>query len=849
MNSDEKRLLRHLESYNLENPTLYTYIYSYYSPNRIADRVLTPGFLIPLALLAALLYHHFSSETTGLESLPTLLWDALVRLTPARLLYAVDRWLNPPLFPLPMLQTQSTRSTSHAAKSEVLRRVLGMDKPGGIMASVSQAGRRSLSGLSPSAILKVGGDPDRPPGLGNISNSCYQNSVLQGLASLRPLRTYLASVPTATVGAGEKKTPGTVETLRELVADLNDPSNNGRTLWTPSVLKSMSTWQQQDAQEYFSKLLDEVDREVARLLTPVVHRRPAGFECEPSLALAGGGSSNSKDDTVASQHSDDSGYQSLPNQKAAAASASEQLRLARNPLEGLQAQRVACTACGHSDGLSMIPFNCLTLNLGTADGLVREHDLYERLDSYTRVEPIPGVECAKCTLLKYRHLVGRLVAAAEAKGTTEDAWPEPFARLRAIDAALEDDDLDDATLRGACKIRPEHKVSSTKTKQAVVARPPLSLVVHVNRSVFDERTGRMWKNPAAVRFPTVLDLGPWCLGSAAPRPPHASRGDDDDDAMGEEEQWLLGPGQSMVAGAEGESRILGPMYELRAVITHHGRHENGHYVCYRRYPRRKGEDKPPAQLAGGKADVDEEVDGIPGLEGGGDTRRGDDAAGLQHAQQDEEGDEEAEGSQWWRLSDQDVTKVDEETVLAQSGVFMLFYDCVDPNSILTSQTERFVDSASLQDVEGGQNDAAGAAEPASPTVNDAMPVSGGQRDNSGPAPSGEGLCGASRDGETEHAGEVPEEYTSAKSGEDPGEVPQEYTSAESVEDSGENSSGSSGELEEESEAESTEANAQVEEQKPKPLTRAEMVALAKKLFAKTAERAATVPLPDEDEDL
>lgn len=832
MNSDEKRLLRHLESYNLENPTLYTYIYSYYSPNRLADRVLTPGFLIPLALLAALLYHHFSSETTGLESLPTLLWDALVRLTPARLLYAVDRWLNPPLFPVPMLQTQSTRSTSHAAKSEVLRRVLGMDKPGGIMASVSQAGRRSLSGLSPSAILKVGGDPDRPPGLGNISNSCYQNSVLQGLASLRPLRTYLASVPTVTVGAGEKRSsssPGTVETLRELVADLNNPSNNGRTLWTPSVLKSMSTWQQQDAQEYFSKLLDEVDREVARLLTPVVHRRPAGFEGEPSLALAGCGSNNNKDDTVASQHSDDSGYQSLPNHhsKAAAASASEQLRLARNPLEGLQAQRVACTACGHSDGLSMIPFNCLTLNLGT-DG--REHDLYERLDSYTRVEPIPGVECAKCTLLKYRHLVGRLVAAAEAKGTTEDAWPEPFARLRAIDAALEEDDLDDATLRKACKIRPEHKVSSTKTKQAVVARPPQSLVVHVNRSVFDERTGRMWKNPAAVRFPTVLDLGPWCLGSAAPRPPHASRGDDDEVVGAEEEQWLLGPGQSMVAGAEGESRILGPMYELRAVITHHGRHENGHYVCYRRYPKRKGEDK-PAQLAGGKADVDEEVDGIPGLEGRGDTRRGDDAAGLRHAQQEEEGEEEeAGGSQWWRLSDQDVTKVEEETVLAQSGVFMLFYDCVDPNSILTSQTERFVDSASLQDAEGGQKDedaaAAGVAEPAGPTVNKAKPVLGGQQNNSGPAPSGHG--------ETEHAGV------------DAGEVSEECTSPESGEDSGENSSG---ELEEEPEADSTEASAPVEEQKPKPLTRAEMVALAKKLFAKTAERAATVPLPDEDEDL
>ncbi|KAH8909034.1 cysteine proteinase, partial [Coniochaeta sp. PMI_546] len=586
-------------------------------------RVLTPGFLIPLALLAALLYHHFSSESTGLESLPDLLWNALVRITPARLLYALDRWLHPPLFPLPMLQTQSRSSTSHAAKSEVLRRVLGMDKPGGIMASVSQAGRRSLSGLSPSSMLK--GDPEKPAGLGNISNSCYQNSVLQGLASLRPLRTYLASVDR---DALSEKKAGTVATLRELVADLNNPSNNGKTLWTPSVLKSMSTWQQQDAQEYFSKLLDEIDREMTRLVTPI--HKPTGYESEP---LASG-----KDDTAASQHSDDSGYQSLSTHSKAGGPSPEP-RLVRNPLEGLQAQRVACTACGHSDGLSMIPFNCLTLNLGT-DG--REHNLYERLDSYTRVESIPGVECAKCTLLKYKNLVGKLISSAEAKGTTEAQWPEPYARMRAIEAALEGEEFDDATLRDRCRIRAEHMVASTKTKQAVVARPPRSLVVHMNRSVFDERTGRMWKNLAAVRFPTVMDLGPWCLGSAS-RPAAAGRVRDE-----EEEQWLLDPGESMVAGAEGESKISGPVYELRAVITHYGRHENGHYVCYRRHGRRKEGEEKPAQLAGEKVDDGEE-------------------------------------SQWWRLSDQDVTKVDEETVLAQSGVFMLFYDCVDPNSTLTSR--------------------------------------------------------------------------------------------------------------------------------------------------------------------
>lgn len=818
MNSDEKRLLRHLESYNLDNPTIYTYIYNYYAPSRLADRVLTPGFLLPLALLAALLYHHFSSERTGLEALPSLLWDAVVRVTPARLLFAVDSWLHPPLFPVPsMLQTQtpSSTTTSHAAKSEALRRVLGMDRPGGIMASVSQAGRRSLSGLSGAAPLPLlKGDTDKPAGLGNISNSCYQNSVLQGLASLRPLRAYLVSVDRRALSE-DKGGAGTVHTLRELVADLNSPSNNGRTLWTPSVLKSMSTWQQQDAQEYFSKLLDEVDREMARLLAPA--REPAGYESRSSISSSSGGDpSPGKDDTVASQHSDDSGYQSMAHNHHAKAEAGRSGPTpARNPLEGLQAQRVACTACGHSDGLSMIPFNCLTLDLGTTDG--REQSLAERLDSYTRVEAIPGVECAKCTLLKYRRLVGKLVAGAEAKGTTEAQWAEPFARLRAIDEALDEDEFDDATLRERCKIRPEHKVASTKTKQAVVARPPMSLVVHMNRSVFDETTGRMWKNLAAVRFPTLLDLGPWCLGSA--RAPAAGGPEDEDEDEDEREQWVLDPQSSMVAGAKRESRIVGPKYELRAVITHYGRHENGHYVCYRRHGRGKEEEgKPgkeeeePAQLAGD----DEGVDGADGIAGGQEAEE--EKGAVMHI------DEGSEDSQWWRLSDQDVTKVDEETVLAQSGVFMLFYDCVDPNSTLaTAETERFSDSVSLQDGDSGPHVASDMPQSTRPA--ETSPTGG--QDATGSAHSAAAPGGATGDG----------------SGARPDEPPRKDVERESDEENpGEDGSYEDPETE-------REARAPAGEMTPRPLSRAEMIARAKVSFARTADRAATIPLPDEGEDL
>merc|ERR1712113_426557 len=150
-------------------------------------------------------------------------------------------------------------------------------------------------------------------------------------------------------------------------------------------------------------------------------------------------------------------------------------------------------------------------------------------------------------------------------------------------------------------------VCSTKTRQAVLGRAPQSLVVHVNRSVFDEVTFGQRKNYASVRFPLRLDLARWMLGEDGEKKPTES---------------IL---RSSKSGAE-------RLYRLKAVVTHYGRHENGHYICYRRHSMR-----PPK--AEGHGSPEDDV-----------------------------------GKRWWRLSDEDVSPVDEETVLKQGGVFMLFYE-------------------------------------------------------------------------------------------------------------------------------------------------------------------------------
>lgn len=376
--------------------------------------------------------------------------------------------------------------------------------------------------------------------------------------------------------------------MQETIGKLNDCANNGKQLWTPAKLKSMSSWQQQDAQEYFSKIMDELDKEAAK-------------------GVGSGKLANGLEDAVQGKE----GYSEQTTDGVASP---------RNPMEGLLAQRVACTRCGFSEGLSMIPFNCLTVPLGSNF----EYEIESCLDEYMKLEEISEVDCAKCTLLRAEQQLHQMLPIADyARDTEKEERAQPstenkllslppevraqaMKRLQSIRQALDSDDFADKTLNEVCQIPKRAHVSSTKTRQAVVGRAPQSLVVHVNRSVFDELTGVQRKNYANVRYPIMLDLQTWMLGSESSK----------------------SATQNMLAGSALGGG--GCDYRLRAVVTHYGRHENGHYICYRRHPTRQ--------------------------------------------QSDERASKETVSERWWRLSDEDVSAVTEEDVLGQGGVFMLFYE-------------------------------------------------------------------------------------------------------------------------------------------------------------------------------
>ncbi|KAK4539332.1 hypothetical protein LTR36_000763 [Oleoguttula mirabilis] len=546
-----------------------------------------------------------------------IVWNALVHAVPKRLLLDAAKRQE--------LRANDMLSQTHAAKGEALRRILGFGT--GALSHKLSGGEGVMRKMSAFTASEAAATTDAPPGLGNWDNSCYQNSVLQGLASLGSLGTYLGRS-----GPYGDASSSTNASLRETVAKLNDSTNNGKQLWTPAKLKSMSSWQQQDAQEYFSKIMDELDKEAGKAVSS--EKAKCGLE----VAV--------EERTAKVQQSAVTEEQEASNTAAR-----------RNPLEGLLAQRVACTRCGFSEGLSMIPFNCLTVPLGSDN----VYDLAECLDEYTKLEEINEVDCAKCTLLRAEGQLRQMVpttkqatqqndgSAAEVIAKKTITLPPELRvlaakRLQAMQQALETDDFSDTSLNETCQIPKKAHVSSTKTRQAVVGRSPQSLVVHINRSVFDELTGVQRKNYATVRYPMLLDLGAWTLGEDRGSSGHAT--------------------QSMLAPDSDEPPCL---YRLKAVVTHYGRHENGHYICYRKHPVR------PTQDAGA---------------GAGDV-----------------GDTQVAQEKWWRLSDEDVSSVTEGDVLARGDAFMLFYEREDvlpklgaPAQPVAAVTERVPDELHVREV-------------------------------------------------------------------------------------------------------------------------------------------------------
>ena len=605
-----------------------SYSYAYKSRNEKQPRLKNPlqsldgafisstgAALLYLVVLGAGSYYLLrQSNVLPPNAIKRFLWRCFVYAIPPSLVLALEKRKHTEGNSMEVEETYAD-SRTYGTKSEAVRKILGLDS------SNYLDGFRSPGSLLDRKGVVTRAKGEALPGLFNRDNECYQNSIIQGLAALPSFSDFVDKLPSPQLSL---RGFGLRDSLQDILRHLNDPDQYGKAFWTPRALKSMSSWQQQDAQEYFSKVIDGLEKDAMKALKSMSSdTQPAGLGC---LRLPA-----QEEKSLFLPNAVVNGDASLNLQSKLGISSSrlrkEPCLYLQNPLEGLQAQRVGCMKCGFVEGLSLIPFNCITVSLGKA----RYTDIESCLNTYTELETIPGVECARCTLLRQEGLMAQALEAPP--GNEDDANIRAYfevarSRLQAVKTALEDHDFSESTLAKKCKIPAKSRVLTDKTRQAVIARPPRALTIHINRSVFDETTGAQFKNFAGVQFPKVLNLDPWCLGSQA-------TGDAD-----EIEKWETDPSKSMLKetsadiysddGSDPDSgsaiHASRKLYTLRAVITHYGTHGDGHYIAWR-------------QSSEAIAETDSRV--------------------------------------WWRLSDEEVVRVDEDIVLSQGGVFMLFYERIE----------------------------------------------------------------------------------------------------------------------------------------------------------------------------
>ena len=247
----------------------------------------------------------------------------------------------------------------------------------------------------------------------------------------------------------------------------------------------LATREQQDAQEFFSLLIDTLESESARQWL-IVNKTP-GLETITNIL----------------NPLTPSDSQTTPSPGISVKTMSTLDTHIPSPFEGLSANRMGCLKCKYVENIRHEKFGPMVLplhhNMPTT--------LSECLHGEFEIEVLDNVDCQKCTLLNYRASLVQTVNQMNGNDTPACATTRALykQRLEAIEYALETGKIEEPGLFGGGEMK-RFVQRSTKTKHHMIARPPSLLAFHIQRSSFHNYTGRALKNQAAVEFPLVLDM-------------------------------------------------------------------------------------------------------------------------------------------------------------------------------------------------------------------------------------------------------------------------------------------------------------------------------------------------------
>ncbi|KAJ3281753.1 hypothetical protein HDU79_010518 [Rhizoclosmatium sp. JEL0117] len=412
--------------------------------------------------------------------------------------------------------------------------------------------------------------------------------------------------------------------------------------------------------------------------------------------------------------------------------------LLKNPLTGLVANIMTCTKCGYKSAINCAVFS----NISLAVPSIAQVSIEQLLQTYITPEAIHDYKCDKCTLVatvntidvvaermksEIEALKGPVVAPtvvspsgkgkkkknAAATSPSFPTTPIDTGKIQHLEKALSQLELDRDLVAQAAKFNTEAKlpkhISLTKqtspltTKQIVIATPPKSLCLHMQRSIFTP-SGHVYKSNSRVLFGEYLDLGRFCMNSGE-RESEKKKGWADIIAEQQAQQTsylddvppplsvveesgttrgglvggsgmydspyasvLASMNQAKLAVGSGSGGAYPYLYRLHAVVIHYGSHDSGHFVTYRRCPHPLSKEFQQMGLCSDEEEGNsgEEKDGLRNRKRGKKNRG------------DEEGGEPP--ARWFRISDEKVDlvrNVEEEVYMhASQFAYMLFYERV-----------------------------------------------------------------------------------------------------------------------------------------------------------------------------
>ncbi|KAG2073543.1 cysteine proteinase [Suillus decipiens] len=462
------------------------------------------------------------------------------------------------------------------------------------------------------------------PGLVNISGTyCFMNSTMQAMASLSYLLPYLSYTQAKAIQL-DVASP-VVDALLALLQDLNTPRTAYHSIRPLEMITTLVNHSRSRHNSLFSSREHQDAQELFQLVSECIKKEVVAVDNEGQRDRGLGGLSQVRNDA--------------------------NKEIGKSVFDGLTANRRSCVECGYTEAVMHFAFDSWQL---AVPRYAASCHLEDCLAEYTKLEMLNDCICRKCSMKathqKLRQEADRLAAAANADPAASISKKKRVKEARKLELRVQSA-LDHGRLEEDIKgVKLEKVFSRASTKQAMIARPPQVLALHLNRSLSYGHYAA--KNTVRILFPEFLDLTPFTTSgnlSTKPSVPISSQ------------PPQLPRSTTPTPATYAVQRII---YRLSAVVCHYGQHSFGHYVCYRRKPRpisygsRRfapprfadplGCDCEKCQRYGPVRDDDEIVDSMyrPG--------RG-----------------------WLRISDDSVKECGIETVVQEgSGAFMLYYERV-----------------------------------------------------------------------------------------------------------------------------------------------------------------------------